>query len=83
MFDRIISLSLKNRIFVVAMAALLLVYGTYVLINLPIDVLPDLNRPRVTVFLEAEGMAPEEVEALVIRPVETSVNGATGVEAVR
>jgi len=66
-----------------ALAVIMVVFGTYTALNLPIDVLPDLNRPRVTVFLEAEGMAPEEIEALVVYPVETALNGATDVEQVR
>ncbi|WP_253271580.1 efflux RND transporter permease subunit [Flavihumibacter sp. ZG627] len=65
------------------MAALLMVYGVFTLVNLPVDVLPDLNRPRVTIFLEANGMAPEEIEAQVNLPVETQLNGAPGVEVVR
>lgn len=68
---------------VLVFALVLMIGGTYTAMQLPVDVLPDLNRPRVTIFLEAEGMAPEEVEALVTTPVESAVNGATGVEAVR
>jgi Cu/Ag efflux pump CusA len=65
MLDQIILFSLRNRTLVVAFACFMLVYGVYTLLKLPVDVLPDLNRPRVTIFLEAGGMAPEEIETQI------------------
>lgn len=83
MLNQLIRFCLNNRLLVVASAALIMVYGTFTLINLPVDVLPDLNRPRVAIFLEANGMAPEEIETQVNLPIETALNGSPGVEDVR
>lgn len=83
MFNAIIRFSLTHRLIILIVAMLLVLVGQREISQLPIDVLPDLNRPRVTVMTECEGMAPEEVEILVTTPLEESVTGATGVMAVR
>mgnify|MGYP001532936430 FL=1 len=83
MLNKIIGFSLQNRILVLVAAVLLLIGGTYTAMHTEVDVFPDLNAPTVVIMTEANGMAAEEVEQLVTFPVETAVNGATGVRRVR
>ena len=83
MFNSFIKFSLNNRFIILVFAAILLVVGGYQATRLPVDVLPDLSRPRVIVIVECKGMAPEEVETLVTVPIETYLNGATGITSIR
>ena len=83
MLNKIIGFSLQNRILVLVASVLLLIGGTYTAMHTEVDVFPDLNAPTVGIMTEANGMAAEEVEQLVTFPVETAVNGATGVRRVR
>jgi HME family heavy-metal exporter len=83
MFNFLVSASLRNRVFVLAIAGALIVFGAFTAARLPVDVFPDLNRPTVTIMTEAEGLAPPEVEQLVTYAIETQMNGLPGVTRVR
>jgi len=83
MINALIDFSIRNRLMVVVVTLLITAYGGWVLTKLPVDVFPNLNKPTVTIFSESAGLAAEEVETLVTRPIESAVNGAPGVERVR
>ena len=81
--DKLIQWALNNRALVLVAALLLTVFGIHTATRMPVDVFPDLTAPTVTVITEAHGMVPTEVESQVTFPIETAVNGASGVRRVR
>ena len=83
MFNLLVSASLRSRLLVLAAAVVLIVYGSFAVSRLPVDVFPDLNRPTVVLMTEAEGLAPQEIEQLVTYPIESAMGGMPGVVRVR
>src|SRR5580765_6050392 len=83
MIDKLIGWSLRYRVIVIALAVAFLGWGGYVLRDVPLDVLPDLSAPTVTILVEGHGMVPTEMESLVTFPIEAAINGASGVRRVR
>jgi CzcA family heavy metal efflux pump len=83
MIDALIRWSLGHRALVLAVAVAFTGWGTWSAWHIPLDVLPDLTAPSVTVLVEAPGMDPLEIESLVTFPIESSLNGAAGVRRVR
>ena len=80
---RLIQWSIDHHWMVLALSVLLAVAGLWTARTMPVDVFPDLTAPTVTILTEGRGMAPEEMETLVTFPVETAINGASGVRRVR
>jgi len=83
MLNAIIRFALRYRMLVLVISMVMLVYGSYLATQMPIDVFPDLDRPRVIIITECPGLATEEVETLVTQPIEIALLGASGVQAVR
>src|SRR5829696_585382 len=83
MIDSLIRWSIHNRTIVLALALAFLVWGGYSISKMPVDVLPDLSAPTVTILIEGPGMVPTEMESLVTFPIESALNGAAGVRRVR
>jgi len=83
MLNHLISFSLHNRPFILMAALLVLLFGYQTLTQLPVEVLPDMTKPTVTILTEAPGLAPEEVEALVTQPLESAVQGVSGLDRLR
>src|SRR5688572_12773710 len=83
MLDALIRWSLHHRAVVLFLAAALLIWGGYSVRDVPLDVLPDLTAPTVTILVEARGMVPTEMESLATFPIESAINGAPGVRRVR
>lgn len=83
MIDKIIEVSIKQRWYVLVLALALAGVGCWSLATMQVDVLPNVNKPTVAIFTEGEGLAPEEIERLILTPIEAAVAGAPGVERVR
>ncbi len=83
LLERLLRFSLRHRLLVVAGAAFLTLTGAAWILNLPVDIFPDLSAPTVTVITDAPGMAAEEVELLVTYPVESAINGSPGIRRLR
>src|ERR1700743_3500112 len=83
MLNRIVRFALEFRVIFLVLAFVLIGYGAYVASRVKLDVFPEFVQPQVTIQTEAPGLAPEQGEALVTRPVENSINGAGELESVR
>src|SRR3989344_4651051 len=83
MFNKIISWSLENKITVLVVAGIITTIGLWSIATMKVDILPDINKPTVTIFAESPGMAAEEVERLILNPIESAIAGASGVERIR
>src|ERR1051325_7234682 len=83
MLKRLVEISLRRRGVVLALACVLVGYGLFVAAHAKLDVFPEFVQPQVTVQTEAPGLAPEQVEALVTRPIESVLNGAGNLETIR
>jgi len=83
MLKALVQFSLRFRGVIVALACVALGYGIYVAYHAKLDVFPNFVQPQVVVQTEAPGLAPEQVEMLVTRPLESAINGLVGLESMR
>jgi CzcA family heavy metal efflux pump len=83
MLNALIRFSLHHRALVLMIALVVMLFGAQTLTQLPVEVLPDMTKPTVTILTEAPGLAPEEVETLVTQAIENAVQGVGGLDRLR
>ncbi|MBD2568729.1 efflux RND transporter permease subunit [Anabaena lutea] len=83
MLNSIVKWSIAQRWLIVIASILISVWGFLILTQMPLDVFPNFAPPQVEIMTEAPGLAPEEVESLVTRPIESVINGTPGLETLR
>src|SRR5437773_2171704 len=83
MLKRIVHFSLRFRGVVIVLAGVVVAYGLYIAAHARLDVFPEFAPPQVVIQMEAPGMSPEEVEALVTRPIEINLNGSPDLVSIR
>ena len=83
MLRKLVELSLGARGVVITLALGFICYGLYVASHAKLDVFPEFVQPQATVQTEAPGLAPEQVETLVTRPVESALNGVGNLDSIR
>src|SRR5215813_5538354 len=83
MIEKLIELSIRNRVLVLILAAVLTVAGIYAMLNTPVDAIPDLSENQVIVFTDWMGRSPREIEDQVTYPLSRKLQGLAGVKAVR
>jgi cobalt-zinc-cadmium resistance protein CzcA len=83
MIDRLIDLSLRNRLAVTIAAVILVIAGSVALVRLPIDAMPDVTSVQVQILTKAPALGPLEVEQFITRPVENAMSGVPRLEQIR
>ena len=83
MFDTLITLALRQRVFIILSALLVLGYGIYAVNQISIEAFPDVQDVQVQVVTQAPGQAPEEVERTISLPIEREMSGVPGMTQLR
>lgn len=83
MLGRIIEFSLTQRLFMLFLALVAVLGGTYAFVKIPIDAFPNISPVQVKMVLKAPGMTPEEVETRVVTPIEMELLGIPGQTVLR
>ncbi len=83
MIDKIIEYSAKNRLIVLSMFGLIVVWGVWALYHTPLDAIPDLSDNQVIVYTKWPGRSPQTIEDQITYPLVTGLQGVPKVRAVR
>ena len=83
MLNRIIEISLNNRLLVIVMALALIAVGVVSVLHLPMDAFPDTTPVQVQINTVAPSLSPLEIEQQITFPVELAIGGLPGLQTVR
>ncbi len=83
MLNTIVDVSLRYKVLVIVAFVIVIIFGVKTWRDLPVDAFPDVTPVQVNIYTESPGLAAEDVEKLLTTPIETSMAGLAGVEAIR